>query len=102
MLVLLLRNVILMHVSPLVTPYSGFLHLFVSKLFFMRFVKNFRKRKWTTTPMEKSLKEKHQGHQGLHDPLLNIGYPTMKILCHQTLRETMEMRIHPPSLVLTF
>jgi hypothetical protein len=26
----------------------------------------------------------------------------MKILCHQTFRGTMEMRIHPPSLVLTF
>jgi hypothetical protein len=39
MLVLLLRNVILMHVSSLVTPYSSFLHLFVSKSLFMRFVK---------------------------------------------------------------
>jgi hypothetical protein len=102
MLVLLLRNIILMHVSPLVTPYSSFLHLFVSKSFFMRFVKKIRKGKWTTTPMEKSLKEKHQGHQGLQDLLPNIGYPTMKILCHQTLRGMMEMRIHPPSLVLTF
>jgi hypothetical protein len=36
--------------------------------------------------MEKCLKEKHQGHQGLQDPLLNIGCPTMKILCHRTLR----------------
>jgi hypothetical protein len=53
MLVLLLRNVILMHVSLLVTFYSSFLHLFDSKSFFMRFVKNFRKGKWTTTPMEK-------------------------------------------------
>jgi hypothetical protein len=35
--------------------------------------------------MDKSLKEKNQGHQGLQDPLLNIGYPTMKILCHRTL-----------------
>jgi hypothetical protein len=42
MLVLLLRNVILMHVNPLATPYSSSLHLFVSKLFFMRFVKKFR------------------------------------------------------------
>jgi hypothetical protein len=48
------------------------------------------------------LKEKHQGHQGLQDPLLNTGYPTMKILCDQTLREAMEMRIHPPFLVLIF
>jgi hypothetical protein len=95
-------NVILMYVSPLVTPYSSFLHLFVSKSFFMSFVNNFRKGKWTTIPMEKSLKEKHQGHRGLQDLLLNIGYPTIKILRHQTLRETMEMRIHPPSLVLTF
>jgi hypothetical protein len=39
MLVLLLRNVILMHVSSLVTPYSSFLHLFVSKSFLMRVVK---------------------------------------------------------------
>jgi hypothetical protein len=39
MLVLLLRNVILMYVSSLVTPYSSFLHLFVSKSVFMRFVK---------------------------------------------------------------
>jgi hypothetical protein len=72
MLVLLLRNIILMHVSPLITPYSSSLHVFVSNSFFMRFVKNFRKGTWTTTPMEKSLKEKHQGHQGLQDPLLNI------------------------------
>jgi hypothetical protein len=49
-------------ISPLVTPYSSSLHVFVSKSLFMRFIKNFRKRKWTTTPMEKSLKEKHQGH----------------------------------------
>jgi hypothetical protein len=49
--------------------------------------------------MEKSLKEKYQGHQGLQDPLLNLGHPTMKILCHQALamRGMMEMRIHPPS-----
>jgi hypothetical protein len=39
MLVLLLTNVILMHDSPLVTPYS---RGFVSKSFFMGFVKNFR------------------------------------------------------------
>jgi hypothetical protein len=44
----------------------------------MRFVKNFKKGKWTTTPMEKSLKEKHQGHQGLQDPLLNIGLIRLK------------------------
>jgi hypothetical protein len=42
MLVILLRNIILMHVSSLVTHYSSFLHLLVSKSFFMRFVKNFR------------------------------------------------------------
>jgi hypothetical protein len=42
MLVLLLRYVNLMHVSSLATPYSSFLHLFVSKSFFMRFVKKFR------------------------------------------------------------
>jgi hypothetical protein len=42
----------------------------------------------------------HQGHQGLQDPLLNMGYPTMKILCHRTFRGTMEMHIHRPSLVL--
>jgi hypothetical protein len=42
MLVLLLRNVILMHVSSLVTHYSSFLHLLVSKSPFMMFVKNFR------------------------------------------------------------
>jgi hypothetical protein len=42
MLVQLLRNVILMHVSSLVTHYSSFLHLLVSKSLFMRFVKNFR------------------------------------------------------------
>jgi hypothetical protein len=79
MLVLLLRNVILMHVSSLVTPYSGSLHVSVSKSYFMRVVKNFRKGRWTITPMEKCLKEKHQGHQGLQDPLLNIRYLTMKI-----------------------
>jgi hypothetical protein len=39
MLVLLLRNVILMHVSPLVTPYSSSLHLFVLKSFFMTLLK---------------------------------------------------------------
>jgi hypothetical protein len=39
MLVLLLKNVILMHVSSLVTLYSSFLHVFVSKSYFMRFVK---------------------------------------------------------------
>jgi hypothetical protein len=44
MLVLLLRNVILMHVSPLATPYSSSLHLFVSKSLFMRFVKKIQKR----------------------------------------------------------
>jgi CRISPR/Cas system-associated protein Csx1 len=65
-----------MHISPPVTPYSSFLHLFVSKSFFMSFVKNFRKGKLTTKPMEKSLKEKHQGYQGLQGPLLNIGHPT--------------------------
>jgi hypothetical protein len=104
MLVLLLRNVILMHVNPLATPYSSSLHLFVSKSLFMWFVKNFRKGKWTTTLMEKSLKEKHQGHQGLRDQLLDLGHPTMKILCHQALmmRGMMEMRIHQPSLVLIF
>jgi hypothetical protein len=42
MLVKLCRNVILMHDSSLVTRYSSFLHLLVSKSFFMRFVKNFR------------------------------------------------------------
>jgi hypothetical protein len=42
MLVLLLKYVILMHVSSLVTHYSSFLQLLVSKSFFMRFVKNFR------------------------------------------------------------
>jgi hypothetical protein len=42
MLILLLRNVILMHVNSLVTDYSSFLHLLVSKSYFMRFVKNFR------------------------------------------------------------
>jgi hypothetical protein len=42
MLVQFLRNVILMHVSSLVTHYSSFLHLLVSKSYFMRFVKNFR------------------------------------------------------------
>jgi hypothetical protein len=41
MLVLLLRYVILMHVNPLATPYSTSPHLFVSKLFFIMFVKNF-------------------------------------------------------------
>jgi hypothetical protein len=74
MLDLLFRNVILMHVSSLVTHNSSSLHLLVSKSFFMRFVKKIRKGTWTTTPMEKCLKEKHQGHQGLQDPLLNIGY----------------------------
>jgi hypothetical protein len=44
MLVLLLRNIILMHVSPLATPYSSFLQLFVSKSFFMRFLKKFQRR----------------------------------------------------------
>jgi hypothetical protein len=34
MLILLLRNIILMHDSPLTTPYSSFLQLFVSKSFF--------------------------------------------------------------------
>jgi hypothetical protein len=43
MLVLLLRNVILMHVSPLVTPYNSFLHLFVSKSFFIGVSKNLEK-----------------------------------------------------------
>jgi hypothetical protein len=54
--------------------------------------------------MEKSLKEKHQGHQGLRDQLLDLGHPTMKILYHQALmmRGMMEMRIHQPSLVLNF
>jgi hypothetical protein len=62
MLVLLLRNVMLMHVSSLVTHYSSSLHLFVSKSYFMRFVKNFRKGTSITTPMDKCLKEKYQGH----------------------------------------
>jgi hypothetical protein len=44
MLVLLLRNVILMHVSPLVTPYSSFLNLFVSKSFFYEVCQKFQKR----------------------------------------------------------
>jgi hypothetical protein len=35
----LLRNVILMHDSSLVTHYSSFLYLLVLKSFFMRFVK---------------------------------------------------------------
>jgi hypothetical protein len=82
MLVLLLRKVILMHVSPLATSYSSFLHLFVSKSFFMRFAKKFRKGKWIITLMEKYLREKHQGHQGLQDQLLDLGHPKMKILCH--------------------
>jgi hypothetical protein len=43
MLVLLLRNVILMHVSPLVTPYSSFLHLFVSKIIFYEVCQKFQK-----------------------------------------------------------
>jgi hypothetical protein len=59
MLVLLLSNVILMHAIPLVTPYSSFLHLLVLKSLFMRFVKFFRKGRWTTSPMEKCLKEMH-------------------------------------------
>jgi hypothetical protein len=42
MLVLLLRNVILMHVSSLVTHYSSLLHLLVSKSYFIRFVKKIR------------------------------------------------------------
>jgi hypothetical protein len=42
MLVLLLRNVILMYVSSLLTHYGSFLHLLVSKSLFMRIVKNFR------------------------------------------------------------
>jgi hypothetical protein len=42
MLDLLFRNVILMHVSSLVTQYSSLLYLLASKSFFMRFVKNFR------------------------------------------------------------
>jgi hypothetical protein len=43
MLVLLLRNVILMHVSSLATHRSSFLQLFVLESLFMRVVKNFRK-----------------------------------------------------------
>jgi hypothetical protein len=33
--------------------------------------------------MEKSLREKHQGQQGLQDQLLNLGHPIMKIFLHQ-------------------
>jgi hypothetical protein len=45
-----------------------------------------------------------QGHQGLRDQLLDLGHPTMKILCHQALvmRGMMEIRIHQLSLVLIF
>jgi hypothetical protein len=42
MLVLLLRNVILMHVNPLATPYSSSLHLFVSKSFLWGLLKKIR------------------------------------------------------------
>jgi hypothetical protein len=44
MLVILLRNVILMHVSSLVTPYSSFLHLLVSNPFFCEVCQKFQKR----------------------------------------------------------
>jgi hypothetical protein len=44
MLVLLLRNGILIHVSPLATPYSSLLQLFVSKSLFMRFAKKIQRR----------------------------------------------------------
>ena len=49
----------------------------------MSLLKNFREGRWPTSHMEKCLKVMHQGHQGPQDPLLNIGYTTMKILCHQ-------------------
>jgi hypothetical protein len=39
MLVLLLRNVILMHVSPLATPYSSFLNCFFQNHFYEVFLK---------------------------------------------------------------
>jgi hypothetical protein len=67
-------------------------------------LKNFRKGKWITTLIEKSLREKHQGLQGLQNQPLDLEHPTMKILCHQALviRGMMEMHIHLLSLVLTF
>jgi hypothetical protein len=48
-----------MHVSPLATPYSSSLQLFISKSFLWGLFKNFREGEWITTLMERSLKEKH-------------------------------------------
>jgi hypothetical protein len=46
-----------MHVSSLATPYSSFLYLLVSKSFFMRFVKNFRKERCIIT-LRRGLQER--------------------------------------------
>ena len=85
------------------SAYSVSLQLFVLNPFFTSLAKNFRKGRWTTTPLGTSFKENQEGQQGPQDPLLNIGNPIMRTSLHLALvRGMMGMQMHPLSLVLTF
>ena len=83
--------------------YSVSLKLFVLEIIFMRLAKNFRKGRWTTTPLGTSFKVNQEGQQGPQDPTLNIGHPIMRTSLHLVLvRGMMGMQMHPLSLVLTW